>query len=744
GLSGMTGTAQTEAEEFSKIYTLEVVSIPTNRPVIRDDAPDLVFRTEAEKWEAIADEAKEISEQGRPVLVGTTSVEKSEYVSRLLTKKYKLKHDVLNAKQHEREAQIVEDAGKQHDEGGKMFGNVTIATNMAGRGTDIKPSPEAREAGGLHVLGTERHTARRIDDQLRGRSGRQGDPGSSRFYVSLQDELMKMFAGEWTVNILKRLGLGDGEAIESPMVTKGIQRAQKKVEERNFLSRKNLLEYDEVNDIQRTYFYGERQKVLEGREIESVIWDMIGESVDDAVDKYVGQDYAAATIAEWARNELDINVEPEDFGGKQKKFEDIEDTIRAKAANDIDMSIASTLAEYMGEDPDDPNNWDVKSIAEWAGKKFGIALQQNEIRRMSDAELTGRLTAAAHQRIDKFDLAPIQRLLGPTYPLGQLANWMQEKFGFAVPIEDMVVDAERGITKPPAEIIELIEDRARQAYSRREAEYPVDHVLQMVFGDLSAPQPSPEGITYLRNWAKAKYDLDLTEEHVQTTPIRQLRDELIGKQQAFLEDGGIDTATDELHADAGDDPEKLAAAFNTRFMQRAAPSEFDPAEIKLDEDEQPPTHKELLRARLRKLFRMELTSLEQYVLISIYDQTWKDHLLAMDMLKGSIGLQAFAERDPRVAFKREGMKYFEEFQKSIRDKVTDLIFRVKVGGGVDKPEPKPEPQTVATHASADESQAHATTDPPVEKPTANKPSSTPKGQGKRQPPKARNKKGKRK
>ncbi|MEM6561249.1 MAG: hypothetical protein AAF656_06595, partial [Planctomycetota bacterium] len=512
GLSGMTGTAQTEAEEFSKIYTLEVVSIPTNRPVIRDDAPDLVFRTEAEKWEAIADEAKEISEQGRPVLVGTTSVEKSEYVSRLLTKKYKLKHDVLNAKQHEREAQIVEDAGKQHDEGGKMFGNVTIATNMAGRGTDIKPSPEAREAGGLHVLGTERHTARRIDDQLRGRSGRQGDPGSSRFYVSLQDELMKMFAGEWTVNILKRLGLGDGEAIESPMVTKGIQRAQKKVEERNFLSRKNLLEYDEVNDIQRTYFYGERQKVLEGREIESVIWDMIGESVDDAVDKYVGQDYAAATIAEWARNELDINVEPEDFGGKQKKFEDIEDTIRAKAANDIDMSIASTLAEYMGEDPDDPNNWDVKSIAEWAGKKFGIALQQNEIRRMSDAELTGRLTAAAHQRIDKFDLAPIQRLLGPTYPLGQLANWMQEKFGFAVPIEDMVVDAERGITKPPAEIIELIEDRARQAYSRREAEYPVDHVLQMVFGDLSAPQPSPEGITYLRNWAKAKYDLDLTEE----------------------------------------------------------------------------------------------------------------------------------------------------------------------------------------------------------------------------------------
>ncbi|MEM8873005.1 MAG: hypothetical protein AAGD32_01990 [Planctomycetota bacterium] len=752
GLSGMTGTAQTEAEEFSKIYSLEVVSIPTNRPVVRDDAPDLVFRTEAEKWEAIADEAKEISEQGRPVLVGTTSVEKSEYVSRLLTKKYKLKHDVLNAKQHEREAHIVENAGKQHDENGKMFGNVTIATNMAGRGTDIKPSPEAREAGGLHVLGTERHTARRIDDQLRGRSGRQGDPGSSRFYVSLQDELMKMFAGEWTVNILKRLGLGDGEAIESPMVTKGIQRAQKKVEERNFLSRKNLLEYDEVNDIQRTYFYGERQKVLEGRDIEGVIWDMIGEAVDDAVDRYVVTDYAAATIAEWARNELDINVEPEDFGGKHKKFEDIEDTVRAKASNDIETLVGSTLAEYMGEDPDDSNNWDVKSIAEWSAKKFGIQLNQSDIRRMDDQELSNRLISAAHKRIDDYDLTPIQQFLDPKFPLEQLNGWMEDKFGFTVPVDDMLIDAERGITKPADEIIQVIEDRARQAYSRREAEYPVDHVLQMVFGDADNPQLSPEGLNYLRNWGKAKYDLDLTEEQVQTTPVRDLRDTLIGKQQEFMQDGGIEKAADELHAATGDDAAKISEAFNRKFLQRTTPADFDPAEVKLEEDEQSPTPKDLILRRLRQLFRAELTNLEQYVLISIYDQTWKDHLLAMDMLKGSIGLQAFAERDPRVAFKREGMKYFEEFQKSIRDKVTDLIFRVRVGGGVDKPEPKPEPKTVATHASADESQAHATTDPPVgsDTPTANPSAAAsnvanaPKGQGKRQPPKPRNKKGKRK
>src|SRR5687767_2597525 len=312
----MTGTAQTEAEEFSKIYKLEVVTIPTNRPVIRQDGEDRVYRSAREKWEAILEEIKETSDKGRPVLVGTTSVEKSEMLSTLLKRKYGIEHEVLNAKQHEREALIVGKAGQQHqNHHGETVGNVTIATNMAGRGTDIKLTKETTEAGGLHVIGTERHTARRIDNQLRGRGGRQGDPGSSRFYVSLEDELMKLFAGEWTIKVLGWLGMEEGMAIEDKRITKGILRAQKKVEERNYLARKNLLEYDEVMEHQRNVFYGMRQKVLEGREIQQIIWEMIGESIEDAVEKYIVEDYVAATIAEWARQNFAVNIEPHDIRG---------------------------------------------------------------------------------------------------------------------------------------------------------------------------------------------------------------------------------------------------------------------------------------------------------------------------------------------------------------------------------------------------------------------------------------------
>ena len=225
----MTGTAQTEAEEFNKIYKLDVVTIPTNRKVIRADHEDRVYRTEREKWDAIIEEIKETSEKGRPVLVGTTSVEKSEMLSNLLKRKYGIEHEVLNAKFHEREAQIVAVAGQHHKNNrDELVGNVTVATNMAGRGTDIKLLPETTTAGGLHVIGTERHTARRIDNQLRGRGGRQGDPGSSRFYVSLQDELMKMFAGEWTIKVLGWLGMEEGMAIEDKRISKGISARKRK------------------------------------------------------------------------------------------------------------------------------------------------------------------------------------------------------------------------------------------------------------------------------------------------------------------------------------------------------------------------------------------------------------------------------------------------------------------------------------------------------------------------------------
>ena len=270
-LAGMTGTADTEAEEFSNIYKLDVVVIPTNEPVIRTDHPDRIYRTAKEKWKAIADEIGILYDKGQPLLVGTVSVEKSELLSKIL-KKRGIKHEVLNARYHEKEAQIIAKAGQRSA--------VTIATNMAGRGTDIKLGERVVELGGLHVLGTERHEARRIDNQLRGRSGRQGDPGSSRFYLSLEDDLMRLFGSDKISNIMLRMGMEEGQNIDSPIVTKAISSAQKKVENRNFEIRKHLLEYDNVMNDQRGYIYSRRKEFIARDNIEEKIRETSKELIE--------------------------------------------------------------------------------------------------------------------------------------------------------------------------------------------------------------------------------------------------------------------------------------------------------------------------------------------------------------------------------------------------------------------------------------------------------------------------------
>ena len=285
-LAGMTGTAETEAGEFWDIYKLDVVTIPTNKPVIRNDMPDRVYKTQKEKFNAVIAEIEAMRNSGRPTLVGTTSVEISEMLSRMLNLRH-IPHNVLNAKLHQKEADIVAQAGQSID--GK--GVVTIATNMAGRGTDIKLSPAVKEAGGLAIIGTERHESRRVDRQLRGRAGRQGDPGSSVFFVSFEDKLMRLFASESVVKTLDRLGLKDGEAIESNMVTKSIENAQKRVEENNFGIRKHLLEYDDVMNAQRKVIYTRRHHALIGERIGLDIINTLYDSVEDVVDKFGADDY---------------------------------------------------------------------------------------------------------------------------------------------------------------------------------------------------------------------------------------------------------------------------------------------------------------------------------------------------------------------------------------------------------------------------------------------------------------------
>ncbi len=276
-LAGMTGTAETEAAEFFDIYKLDVVVVPTNRPMVRSDINDVIYKTKREKYNAVIEEIEKMRSSGRPALVGTTSVEVSETLSRMLKRKG-VPHNVLNAKHHQREAEIVALAG--------LSGQVTIATNMAGRGTDIKLGPGVREAGGLHIVGTERHEARRIDRQLRGRSGRQGDPGSSLFFLSLEDDLMRLFGSERIAGIMGRLGLKEGDVIQHPLITRSVERAQRKVEENNFGIRKRLLEYDNVMNQQREVIYSRRRRALVSDRIKDDITDLVEEYAQKLVEKY--------------------------------------------------------------------------------------------------------------------------------------------------------------------------------------------------------------------------------------------------------------------------------------------------------------------------------------------------------------------------------------------------------------------------------------------------------------------------
>ena len=285
--AGMTGTAQTEEKEFRNIYSMDVIQIPTNRPVQRIDLDDAVYKSKKEKFQAVVDEIQAIHETGAPVLVGTIAIETSELLSSMLRKRG-IKHNVLNAKFHEQEAAIVAEAG--------VHGAVTIATNMAGRGTDIKLDDEAKAAGGLHIVGTERHESRRIDNQLRGRAGRQGDPGQSQFFISLEDDLMRLFGSERLMGMFEALGVPDGEQIHHKMLSNAIAKAQEKIELNNYGIRENLLKYDEVNNDQRDVIYTEREKVLEGDNMRPLIVRFITDTVDNYVAECIGE---GQTPKEW-------------------------------------------------------------------------------------------------------------------------------------------------------------------------------------------------------------------------------------------------------------------------------------------------------------------------------------------------------------------------------------------------------------------------------------------------------------
>ncbi len=655
-IGGMTGTALTEADEFMNIYKLDVVKIPTNRPLARKDYEDLIFMSEKAKWNAIVDQIKDCHERGQPILIGTTSVEKSERLSQMLMRRHGIEHEVLNAKNHEREADIVALAGQQYvDKAGRTVGRVTIATNMAGRGTDIKLIGGAPESGGLYVLGTERHEARRIDNQLRGRSGRQGDPGESRFYLSLEDDLMKLFAGDFVLKALQRLGMKEDEAIEHSWVSKSVERAQKKVEERNFGIRKNLLEYDEVRDVQRNYFYKRRQAILEGLNLRDVIFEVITESVDDAVDRYLDPQYTASVISDWAREEFNCVVEPQDLHDGELMI--LESVIKDRAREEARSSIITSLDEFM--DPDaDPEDWDYKGLAEWSQSQFGVQVAPSQLQRMDREGISEALIEAALDQVEQKDCAGITPFLEPNYAHTQLAEWANHKF-------DVHITPEELIGKTAADTADFILLQAHAAYARREVEYPVEYALEATL--TNGGTENIYASEQLANWLTGKYGAAFTGEQVRALPVPDLHKKLVEISRTANEniDQEIDAAVDRLPDSAA-----LAAWVSARFKIPLLPTEY--------EGEAMDKRKARLHEWGRAFLRTELTELERAVLLQIYDSTWKDHLYAMDQLRESIGLRGVAERDPRIEYKREGSRLFQEFMKGIRDRVTDVIFRVRL------------------------------------------------------------------
>ena len=656
-IAGMTGTAATESEEFMNIYKLEVIVIPTNKPCIRDDREDAIYKSMREKFNAIVEEINEISQSGKPLLIGTISIEKSEALSEALQKRYGLDHEVLNAKQHTREAIIVAKAGEQHKgRDGRMRGNVTIATNMAGRGTDIKLGPGVAKIGGLHILGTERHEARRIDNQLRGRCGRQGDAGSSQFFLSFDDDLMSIFAPEWTVKALSWIGWEEGQPIYHKRISKGIEKAQKKVEEKNFDVRKSLLEYDEVMDYQRKIFYSRRRQILAGKKLKDIIAKMIDSAIEQSCSTILRDDYPIKCIIEWSRTNFGVDLKPSDI--IDNKVEDIERTIKQKAKDDAANNISLSMGEYL-EDYNDTQSWDITGLCKWAMSAFQVNLSPGKIKHQSPDEIQEQLTSAAGEQIEKKDCSPLIEFLKGDFSLHRFAEWARAKFDIKLEIGELADLNAKQIRQKISEI-------TAAKYKQREIEYPVEFAMNMVYGPQGANVYAFES---LAEWANKKYNAGLSVEQIQNTKPRTLQKQLLELSQSF-NDGELDRElSDKI---AGLNKANLVSWANERFG------------ASLTEDDLPgdgPELKEHLSEIAKQFLRAELSDLEKYVLVQVYDSTWKDHLYSMDHLKSSIWMRSWAEKDPKTEFKREGSRMFEEMLETIEDRVTDIIFKVHLEAG---------------------------------------------------------------
>ncbi|QDV75801.1 preprotein translocase subunit SecA [Botrimarina mediterranea] len=750
-LSGMTGTALTEAGEFWQIYKLDVIGIPTNRPMQRIEFPDVIYGTEKEKFEALADEIERVNKHttvelkngewfigtliketdtevelqlaakketktfekskvkhvqlpGRPILVGTVSIEKSERLSRLLEQRG-VKHELLNAKQHKREAEIVSQAGR--------LGVVTIATNMAGRGTDIvlggnpetmawarlqekyasrldvpneewdelvksidqefgmkTQGKEVKELGGLYIIGTERHEARRIDLQLRGRSGRQGDPGSSRFFLSLEDDLLRIFFGDWVRKMMQSLGLKDGEPIESGMVQRRIEGAQKKREEMNFEARKSLLEYDEVMNSQRQRVYGYRQQILDGANTRGLLLDMIHEQIDQRLDVLLDAKYGIESFSAGAGKAFGVELDPRDF--RNLSFEEADRLAHDEAERQAEAQIFDAIEENLPADDEAEWNWD--AITKWANARFGLNLRDRDLKKVGRDHLSTELIERANEALAKVDLSGGEPLLKPSFGVDSACAWMRDKFG-------VLLDPAELAPLEPDQIKQVAHERTEQAYDAREAEYPV--LAAMYRFGAKQQTLDRDGLV---DWSSRRFGVNVSLDDLKSKQREEIRQQLI----EYSRESNAHAA--KVAADAQSRVEMLFKSADSK----ATLASIGGAEEKLTEFAawlenetgdalDTAAFAKLTRAEATRLvdrmvedrYRPEMRRMERQLLLQVLDQGWKEHLLAMDHLRSSVGLRGYAQVDPKVEYKREGMRMFEQMWDSVGAYVTDLVFRME-------------------------------------------------------------------
>lgn len=752
---GMTGTAMTEASEFLKIYNLDVIAIPTNKPMRRVGYSDTIYCTEDEKYEAIASDIERanhwdvivsldgseqwgtifregddtiefqprdkkqkqvlnpsdiarIERKGRPVLVGTVSIEKSERLAGMLDRRG-IPHQVLNAKHHKREAEIIAQAGR--------IGAVTIATNMAGRGTDIvlggnadtmawatlqdtyetrldvprdewetlvkqihtrekmeEEEEAVKEVGGLHVIGTERHEARRIDLQLRGRCGRQGDPGSSRFYLSLEDDLMRIFAGEWVRRVLERLGMQRGEAIESKMVTRRIEGAQKKVEERNFEVRKNLLEYDEVMDEQRKKIYRYRQRILDGVNCKELILEMIQQQVTDHLDQFLDRDYGVESFCNRVGSRLSTELDPRDFRGMD--FRTAEQYALDEAERATETQIFDAIEENLDEE-EEANEWNWEAVAKFANTRWQLNLRDRDLKKVGREHLAEMLNECAAKAIRKTDISEAKQFLEHDFGVRSACHWVHYKFGLEIPVDEVRV-------LEPEAFQELVCERAAKAYTEKESEYPILAGLYRYSQKTSSGQRiDREGLVA---WARARFQVELKLDDLKNKQREEIRAMLVDCSRANQQQAAEATANVK---------EKVATLFGSTIEGRTAGQVThgngelvslsdclqETCDNSLPPEEMAPLVRGELEQRLLNLvedrYHPEIRRMERQLLLQLVDAAWKDHLLAMDHLRSAVGLVGYAQVDPKVEYKREGMKLFDSMWQSIGERSTDLVFRME-------------------------------------------------------------------